>query len=360
MCTVEFFQEESCFLLNKGGESIPFPYIPNVKQLLPNLKDESFDIFLLNNPFLHKEVNWYELRFDGADERGGFLFPISLLESEEVNDKYLLSYMFVAYRQLLLKINLEPTGVLSDSFPDAYVLAIHKLTKPDFRLEKYILSLAHYGFYDYKGKIQKEFPKINCIENQTKIIRLEESVVDFLQIKYVKDLLFNRLCLTADFLTRFVLIYQIVELYISEIHHNLLDDSINKYKSGELTRNDFSEKLKEISKESNQIKELVKYVLEEKVCREYIQEAHSLFNDINHMVKHDSLDSMLYALRNQLFHNYDLFDGHEDALNQVIFRFERVILILLSKKDLVHLKLNNRSADIEDLGNEKDNDNIYI
>lgn len=334
MCKVEFFQEESCFQLTKGGNNIPFQYIPNNKNILPNLKDESFDIFLLSNPFLHKEVNWYELLFDGADERAGFLFPISLLESEEVDDKYLLSYMFVAYRQLLLKINLEPTGVLSDSFPDAYILAIHKKTKPDFRLEKYILSLAHYGFYDYKGKNEKEFPKLNCIENQTKIIRLEESVVDFLQNKYVKDLVFNRLCLTADFLTRFVLIYQIVELYISEIHHNLLEDCIDKYKKNEITRNVFSEELKKISRESYQIEQLVKGFHDEEVCTKYRKDVLSLFNDVGYSTadKSKSLDALLYALRNQIFHNYNIFDGHEDALNQVIFSFERVILMLLAKK----------------------------
>ncbi len=334
MCKVEFFQEESCFQLTKRGNNIPFQYIPNNKKILPNLKDESFDIILLNNPFLHKEINRFVIKFDDSEERAGFLFPISLLESEEIDDKYLLSYMFVAYRQLLLRIKNEATGVLSDSFPDAFVLAIHKPTKPDFQFKEYVLSLAHYGFYKYREKIDTRCPRLNCIEDQTQIIRLKKFDVDNFHNGYVNNLIFNRLCLTSDFLTRFILVYQIVELYISEIHHNLLEDSIDKYKRNEITRNDFSEELKKISRESYQIEQLVKGLHDEEVCTKYRDDVLSLFNDIGYSTadKSKSLDSLLYTLRNQIFHNYNIFDGHEDALNQVIFSFERVIIMLLAKK----------------------------
>lgn len=350
MLKVEFDEENSSFLVTKGDdengfESTPYNYIPNCKNILSNLKDEDFDIVLLNNPFLHKEENWFVIKFDDSEERGGFLFPISLLESVEIEDKYLLSYMFVAYRQLLSRISEKLTGVLSDSYPNAFILAIHKQTKPDFQLKEYVLSLAHFGFYEYKKEIGLRYPKLNCLESQPKNIRLWKADVDNLQNGYVKDLITNRLCLTADFLTRFVLVYQIVELYISEIHYNLLEDKIDKYKRGELTRNDFSEELKNISRESCQIEQLMNGFHDEKVSNKYKDDILSLFNDLEYSIKDKSLDSLLYALRNQLFHNYSLFDGHEFALNQVIFSFERVILMLLSKK-LINNKnnLNHRIA----------------
>ncbi len=343
MCKVEFFQKESCFQLTKGDENVSFPYIPDSKNILPDLKDESFDIILLNNPFLHKEINRFVIKFDDSEERAGFLFPISLLESEEIDDKHWLSYMFVAYRKLLLEIKNEATGVLSDSFPDAYVLAIHKPTKPDFQLKEYILSLAHYGFYEYKKEIGSRYPKLDCLESQPKNIHLWKANVDNLQNDYVKDLITNRLCLTADFLTRFVLVYQIVELYISEIHHKLLDDSIDKYKRKEMTRNEFSEELKKISRESYQIEQLVKGLHDEEVCIKYRSDVLSLFNDVGCSTddKSKALDSLLYKLRNQIFHSYNIFDEHEDALNQVIFSFERVILMLLSKKLINDQNLNH-------------------
>lgn len=339
MSKVEFYEEDSCFLLSIGEEevgvdSIPFHYIPDHKNILPNLKDESFDIVLLNNPFLHKEVNWYKVCFDGSEERGGFVFPISLLESEEVNDKYLLSYMFVAYRKLLLMMGGEPTGVLSDSYSDAFVLVVHKETKTNFVFEEYVLSLAHYGFYDYQGPIGTAYPKLDCIENQPKTIRLWMSNTNNLMNGYVKELVFNRLCSTTDFLTRFVLVYQIVELYIAEIHHGLLEDRIVRYKNDELTRNDFSEELKEISKEKYQIEQLVDGITNEDISNKYRDEVCGLFNDVGCVIKTKSLCVLLYAFRNHLFHNYGVFDGKEDALNQVIFSFERVILLLLSKRPI--------------------------
>ena len=199
MLKVEFDEVNSSFLVTKGDDenvlesTIPYNYIPNCKNILPNLKDEGFDIILLSNPFLHKEVNWFKVKFDDSEERGGFLFPISLLESDDIEDKYLLSYMFVAYRQLLSRISEILTGVLSDSYPYAYILAIHKPTKPDFHLSDYVLSLAFYGFYNYKGGIDIRYPKLNCIENLPKNIRLKKASVDNIQNSYVNDLVFTRL-----------------------------------------------------------------------------------------------------------------------------------------------------------------------
>lgn len=328
-----FYEESSSFNLTINGQTTPFNYYPSREGIWSGMKEDDFDIVLLNNPFLHRETDWFEVRFDNTDERGGFLLPIELLESEEVTDKYLLSYMFISYQILLRQITEIPSSeLLSEIYSDAFVLVIHKKTKHDFRLEEYVFSLAKYGFYNYIGQLKVDYPRIYCIESHPRNLLLKKSVVDNLSNGYVKDLVSNRLCNTGDFITRFVLVYQIVELYISEIHQNLLNEKINKYKAGKLTRNDFSEELKDISKESTQIKELVNDYIDEKESIDYIQEVRSLFNDVDYKVKHESLDSMLYALRNQLFHNYGIFDCHEEALNQVIFRFERVIMMLLSKR----------------------------
>lgn len=337
MDKVVFYEEDSTFNLTINGQIIPFLYCPSRAGIWPDMEEKDFDVILLNNPFLHKETDYFEVRFDGSEERGGFLFPITLLESEEITNTRLLSYMFISYKILLRKITVIPTTeILSDNYPDAYILTIHKPTKSDFQFHDYALSLAYFGFYKYNGKAASRFPKLSCIENQTKIIHLEKAGVDNLQNGYVKDLVFDRLCLTSDFLTRFVLVYQIVELYISEIHQKLLDKRIEEYKNGELKRNDFSEQLKEISKEAIQIKELVKDFFEKEESRKYIQDVLGLFNDIDYKAKHESLDVLLYALRNQLFHNYGMFAGHEETLNQVLFSFERVILMLLSKKLIVN------------------------
>ncbi len=342
MDNLVFYSEESSFNLTINGQTIPFRYYPSREGIWSEMKEEDFDIVLLNNPFLHKETDYFEIWFDNSDERGGFLLPITILESEDVDDNYLLSYMFISYQILLRRITEIPSSeLISDIYSDAFVLVIHKKTKHDFCLDDYVFSLAKYGFYEYKGKLKVNYPRLFCIEGHPKKIPLKKVNVDNLSNSYVKDLFYNRLCYTGDFITRFVLVYQIVELYISEIHHKLLEDRINKYNAGNLTRNDFGEELKEISRESFQIRELVKDYIEEKVCNEYKQETLSLFNDVEYKVKNESLDFLLYALRNQVFHNYGIFDGHEDALTQVLFRFERVIIMLLSKRPIKY-----KSADV--------------
>lgn len=335
MRMIEFDEDESVFLLTKDNIRTPYRYYPDSKNVWTGLKNEDFIIVVLNNPFLHRETDTFEVKFDESESRGGFLFPIALLESEEVRGKQLLSYMLVAYRTLLLQIEGEATGVLSESYKDAFVLAIHKATVPNFMLNDYLLSLSSYGFYLYQGEVNVVFPSIQFINTHPKILNLKKSEKNNLSIGYVKDLVEKRLCTTSDFLTRFVLVYQVVELYISKIHSNILDDAIDKYKKKELSRNDFGEELKNISRESYQISRLTNGLEDEAESIAYRREITGLFNDVGYKYRRESLDILLYALRNQIFHNYEMFVGHEDTLNQIIFCFERLILMVLSKKQIL-------------------------
>lgn len=336
MNKVEFDEQSSLFILNRDGVETPFAYTPNSNNLWSNLQDEDFTVVLLSNPFLHKETDWYEVKFNGNNERGGYMLPIALLESEEAEGRQLLSYIFVAYRTLLrgLDDNKEATGVLSDSYQDAFILIVHNQTIPDFDIRDYLVALASFGFYVYKGELKDNYPELKFFEQLQKTLNLNKNEVDNLNNGYVLDLLTNRICTTSDFLTRFVLVYQVVELYISEIHQKLLDTAIGNYKAGVLHKNDFGEELKNISRESYQIEQLFVGYLEEPVSLEYKQSLLSLFNDIDYINKNEKIPSLFYALRNQVFHNYNVFTGHEDALYQVMFCFERVVMMFLAKKKI--------------------------
>ena len=336
MAKVEFEESSSTFYLIRGDESIPYRYYPNYKNVWDKLEDKDFRIVLLSNPFLNREVDKFEVSFNDNKERAGYIFPIVLLESEEEQGRPLLSYMLVAYRILLSQITGEATGVLSDSYKDAFVLALHNKTIPDFLLEDYCVSLAGYGFYEYQGRINDKasFPVVHYIRSLNKKLRIEKSIYNNCSNTYVKDLIRQKLCTTLDVLTRFVLIYQIVELYISEIHKKLLDESIDKYKREEYSKNDFSERLKVISRESYQIKELVNGLETEEQSKKYKNEVRGLFNDVNYKPKNESLGNLLYSLRNQIFHNYGKFVEHQESLTQVVFSFERLILMILLKSKI--------------------------
>lgn len=258
MHKVEFDEESAIFSVTKGLETVPYQYLPNCKNVWSPLRYDDFVVVVLNNPFLHRESDFFEIKFDDSDERGGYLFPIALLESEEAEGKQLLSYMLASYGTLLERIEGELTGMLSDSFKDAFVLVVHKPTIPDFRLNDYLLSLASNGFYTYQGAIRGAFPALPTIMNHSKTLRLSKCIVDNTGRGYVKELIESRLCMTSDFLTRFMLVYQVIEMYITEIHNKLLDSAIEKYKRDELNRNDFGEELKNISREGFQIKCLMK------------------------------------------------------------------------------------------------------
>lgn len=336
MNKVEFDEQSSLFILNRDGVETPFAYTPNSNNLWSNLQDEDFTVVLLSNPFLHKETDWYEVKFNGNNERGGYMLPIALLESEEAEGRQLLSYIFVAYRTLLRRLddNKEATGVLSDSYQDAFILIVHNQTIPDFDIRDYLVALASFGFYIYNGKLQGNYPELKFIEQIPHALKLNKKEVDNLNNGYVYALLTNRICGISDFLTRFVLVYQVVEQYLSEIHRNLLDTAVGNYKDGVLKKNDFGEELKNISRESYQIEKLFEGYLDDAVSLEYKQASVELFNDVGYDYRNQKIPTLFYALRNQVFHNYDMFTGYEDALYQVMFCFERVVMMFLGKKKI--------------------------
>ena len=343
MNTIEFDQELSTFFLTKGTEKIPYRYYPNSTDVWSDLKDDDFIVEVLNNPFLNREIDRFCVKFNDSQETGGFIFPIALLESEEAlleseeqQSTRLLSYMLVSFRSLLLSIKENHTGILSDSYKDAFILVVHKNTTPDFTLEEYLIPLAKYGFYKYQGAVEEKIKNIQIINEGKKNLRLKKTNSTNFSIGYVNELVTKRLCTTHDILTRFVLDYQIIELYISEIHRKLLDETVNKYKCKNITKNDFSEKLKEISRESYQVRDLVKKIENEKECNDYKSEVEKLFNDVNYNPKNKGLDNLIYSLRNQIFHNYGMFIGYEEALAKTIFEFEKLILLLLSKEDILN------------------------
>ena len=137
MNKVEFDEQTSYFILNRDGIETPYAYPPKSNNLWSNLRDEDFTVVLLSNPFLHKETDCYEVEFNGSGERGGYILPIALLESEEATGRPLLSYIFVAYRTLLQRLDedKEATGVLSDSYKELlsllFIIRLYLVLMPE-------------------------------------------------------------------------------------------------------------------------------------------------------------------------------------------------------------------------------------
>ena len=90
---------------NDEDVSGEFEYLFSTKSLWNPIKLEDFEVQLLINPLLNRESNVYDLR-DKSNKTVGYLFPISLLDSDSDFSDYrnINNYVYVAFWELLKRI----------------------------------------------------------------------------------------------------------------------------------------------------------------------------------------------------------------------------------------------------------------
>lgn len=332
------------FLIAKDEKnSIPFEYKPSIENLWNNINIDSFIFIKLDNPYLNFESNVFKVKLEGLSETCGWIFPISVLESDQtVKKETLLNYVYVGFKYLLSEIDeLVLNKIkLSDYFSDNLILCVlHKdtITKiGNFNINEYLLSFYTYGYSLY-NKHTSALP----VKNYTKYLKYKDnSNIKLLKsnhyhdVEFIKNLINGSLTNCSDALVRFILLYQIIEFIISNKHQSEFDSLLEDYQNSNFTKNDFVERIKEISREKYMIDKIIKEdTINPEICLNFKNECKSIFNDINYKYNKESLPSLLYSFRNQITHSYRSFLGKENNLVKTIECFEYVILDLIIKQE---------------------------
>lgn len=329
---------------NSENIGFNFQYIPIS---ISNWDKERYEIFLLENSYLNAENDVFEIYEDTIiDERLGWIFPITILESNE-NDfqdfKNLNHYKYVAYQKLLelninfsAKDNVNEFLKLSDIFTNSIICILCKDTIEkikDFKFENYILSFYKYG-YLLLGDVTKSKAIYDRTEfvsqmRQNARVKLTKANFDITSNDFTKSLFQEHLLQSENYIIRFIFLYQIIEHFIQIKFDKLLQNHIEDYQNNKLAKNDLRENIINSSKERVVIKSVFDtIIIHQELKDEFMSECDFLFADIG-LISRNSFPDKIYDIRNLVTHRLRELTKKSESLKRITEIFERIIVDLL-------------------------------
>lgn len=314
-----------------------FDYRFSTKNLWKSIKLDDFEVQLLINPLLNRESNVYDLR-DESNKTVGYLFPISLLDSDSDFGDYrnINNYVYVAFWELLKRIPSvkEDKELFSDNFEDnVCVCVFHKASvNTPCPLRDCIHSLRMYG-YSYFTECNNIKPVDKYQAKQFFLTRGNKILLKFREPSLYKNPIIDsilRALPKADNLThRFVLLYQVIETLIEEIASKRIDEEIKKFIGKQIPCNDFQDNIKQLSSEKTKISKIFKCCEKLEKSDEaklFLESCLHLFDLVHYSPSNKGLKEIFYSFRNQMTHSYRNLDFYQEELSETIQYFELLIL----------------------------------
>lgn len=322
------------------SEEVKVEYIPVSKC---DWDKERFDIYLLESKYLDAENDVFEVKENTIDERLGWIFPITILGSNE-NDfkdyRNLNNYKYISYLKLLeldIKLDYSEAGKflnISDLFPDLIICILSKEATnkiAGFNFNNYTLSLYQYLYLPYNGqKSAIDYYKKDTLVTEIrgrKSIKLIKSRFDISSNTFTDLLFYKHLIQIDNDVVRFVFLYQIIEHYIQLDFDIEFNKNLELYQKGQLMKNDFKEKINKASKEKESISRVfTDIVISTQIATDFIQECNEIFNVIGLENDEQHLPHRIYSMRNLITHNFREIANHNISLKRVTEIFEDIIV----------------------------------
>lgn len=368
---VEYLKEEDLRYFrvrNSDNIGINIKYIPLTES---NWKKDSCDLFIFENPYLNAENDVFEVYEKTIDnEKIGWIFPVTILESNDndfANTKNLNNYKYVAYQKLLEidiaikeKSNPDEYYKLSEIFKDSIVcLLLHKETTQkivNFNIENYLLSFYNLGYllFSVGGSlnskpIYKNPAFIDEMRNTgKKRVTLIKSNFEISSNNFIYALFREHLLQSENYLIRFILLYQVIELLMESEFEYELQRSIDEFTNRTLSKNDLKEDIITSTNERALIGSIFnKTNINGELKSEFIDECNYLFQElkVNKKSKKNLADD-IYNLRNVITHNLRILTNKADSLLKITEIFERIIIDLLINYQSHKLKADVISENI--------------
>lgn len=337
--------------------------------------DNQCSCFLFKNPYIQKETEISEIYIENNSERCGWLFPISVLESEEDKSecyaKNMNNYLYIAFSycvSLIKSINNDDDRLTNYLGDDVIILVLHNDTvkkyDSDFCIGNYLASFAERFYYyistsdceDLKStKIVSPY-NINYITSNgyelayIKKLHLKHSTQMCLELSQYFNELLKILPKVQSNVFRFILLYQIIEVLIDDMRRKELNKetkvngSLKKFKRKKKIkktlkyfqkyqyRNIEYNDLRELLVNSSE-KNLVTTILERKKTKhknDFINRVGILFKDINYDANgRTDFGGLFYSFRNKIVHSYRSFLSHDEDFQKTMIVFEKIIFDIL-------------------------------
>lgn len=314
-----------------------------------------------NSHFSQKDI--IDLRVDGFNQRRGqigYMFRLdALFEADALLlNEHTFSYAYYALVKLFSEdINLQTKEIeltskeytITDFFdPDTIILVLcneYIANINDFSVNNYLASLYLNGFINFNKSIEiEQFNNAAIIEtnyNNLKnilstdgafVLRVPSANSILVGENFVSHLFQNLIQKKADSITRFIMLYQIIEIFISKIFHLKVQSKICNNLST-LTSVQLKEFLSDIQKEKTRINALFNdYAKPTSALEAELKQTiidffeHVNDSDYNDVAEHSNLTltDVFYDYRNKLVHNYRQVHAPGIDNNLTIKKMEKV------------------------------------
>lgn len=327
----------------KGAYEIRVKYIPD---FISERNPDRYECFLFENPYLTAENDVFEIKENTLEGRLGWIFPITALDSNEnnfVENESFKHYRYIAYCKLLTLDHSVKITEAKDEFRiselfqgiSVCILSKDEIAKINgFNITDYALSFLKYDYLIFSGtfKGKRSFKKDSDIESLRKKshkIKIKKAAYNIISNEYTKALFIDHVYQTENILTKYILLYQILEQFIQEHSDLALDEIIKDFQDRKITKNTLREKIVKIQSDRGLIKKIFRgAILKQETKSIFLEKCTFLFNDIQLNVNKNFEDAV-YDLRNLITHNYRLLTDKENELNELVFLFEQIIFELL-------------------------------
>ena len=179
---------------------------------------------------------------------------------------------------------------------------------------------------------KKSFKKDREIDHLRKgnhKIKIKKAAFDVSSNQFTNSLFIDHVYQTENILTKYILLYQILEQFIQEYGDTLLEEIIIEYQDKKITKNTLKERIGKIQNDRALIKKpFEKTIIKPEIKQAFLQKCTFLFTDINLSINQNFEDA-IYDLRNLITHNYRALTGKTDELNELVYLFESIIFELL-------------------------------
>lgn len=340
---VEFLNNEKLFKYKNIEIKCPDDLI--------KVDSNNYNIFLFkNNHLQNSQSNIWAIKLDKIGCTCGFLLPITRLDdseatlSEENTPVATMQarnkYKYACY-ELLLKFynfnnNNNVISSISELYPDVYVLILCNKFIGEFNIYNYLPYLYKLGFL-YVNNINIS-PQISDFHEKNRVlieeyegkqtIKLKKTFSDISKYEYIKNLFIKDLISVENNLARFMMLYQIVEIYIENRLEHEAQFFLNSYEQKLCNFNDFKENINKIQKERHRVDALLKL----KTTNNNFEAEYKKLNLLSDL--HDTtIGNQLYNIRNKLVHSFHLIEN-SSVLNNLIAEIELVLIDLLLQKPI--------------------------
>ena len=346
---IEYIKNENVFKISDSKENyIKINYIPD---FFSEWDENRYELYVFENHYLNAEIDIFQIYESSLkNDRLGYIFPLGLLEANEINyneDEYphLKNYITIAYKKILQSdLSIQNSDFnkiynLSDLFKDYIVCLLNKDSlakiKTGFNIKDYILSFYGYGYLEYKNHLKNKsiFDKSDFVKEMRlnrKRITIKKSNYDINGNDFIRSLFRDHLLQSDSHIVRFILLYQVLEHFIEDEFNREFELQLDNYKKGSLSKNDLKENISKISRERDLIRTVINRIsITNNIQIEFARECDFLFQELNLEFKKKTFTDNIYDLRNLITHRLRLLTSKNETLVKIIEIFERIIVEIL-------------------------------